>query len=250
MGSEDKKENKSKSMPYKLNSDKFKSNSRTYKIKRVRDMAEGEKPREKMISEGAGALSLAELLAVVLGVGTKKEEVFSMASRLLREYGEKAIASQKDPSAISKELNIPSNKACQIVACFELGRRLFQKKPGGLITIRNAAQAFEYLKEMGSLRKEQFRGLYLNNHYQLVHDEVISIGTIDASLVQAREVFRPALEYGASAIILAHNHPSGILKASRADTEITDQMLAASRILEIELLDHLIIAKDKYQSII
>lgn len=238
-------------MPYRLNNQSSRQNhGRAYEIKRVRDMAEGEKPREKMIAEGAGSLSLAELLAVVLGIGTKKEEVFAMASRLLREYGEKAIATQKDPLTIAKDLNLPQIKACQIVACFELGRRLFQKKPGGLITIRNAAQAFDYLKEMGSLKKEQFRGLYLNNHYQLIHDEVISIGTIDASLVQAREVFRPALEYGASAIIIAHNHPSGVLKSNRADAEITDNLLAAGKILDIEILDHLIIGTNKYLSII
>jgi DNA repair protein RadC len=238
-------------MPYRLK--KHNNNTghgRAYEIKRVRDMAEGEKPREKMIKDGVGALSLAELLAVVLGVGTKREEVFSMASRLLREYGEKAIAAQKDPLTIVKELKLPEAKACQIVACFELGRRLFQKKPGGLITIRNAAQAFAYLKDMGSLKKEQFRGLYLNNHYQLIHDEVISIGTIDASLVQAREVFRPALEYGASAIIIAHNHPSGVLKSSREDAEITGNLLAAGKILDIEILDHLIIGENKYISII
>lgn len=238
-------------MPYRLK--KHNNNTghgRAYEIKRIRDMAEGEKPREKMIKDGVGALSLAELLAVVLGVGTKREEVFSMASRLLREYGEKAIAAQKDPLTIVKELKLPEAKACQIVACFELGRRLFQKKPGGLITIRNAAQAFAYLKDMGSLKKEQFRGLYLNNHYQLIHDEVISIGTIDASLVQAREVFRPALEYGASAIIIAHNHPSGVLKSSREDAEITGNLLAAGKILDIEILDHLIIGENKYISII
>lgn len=238
-------------MPYRLKTKQANNgHGRAYEIKRVRDMAEGEKPREKMIAQGVGALSLAELLAVVLGVGTKREEVFVMASRLLREYGEKAIAAQKDPLAIVKELKMPEAKACQIVACFELGRRLFQKKPGGLVTIRNAAQAFAYLKDMGALKKEQFRGLYLNNHYQLIHDEVISIGTIDASLVQAREVFRPALEYGATAIIIAHNHPSGVLKSSRADAEITDQLLAAGKILDVEILDHLIIGENKYLSII
>ena len=238
-------------MPYKQkDNNSVLKHGKSYKIKKVRDMAEGEKPREKMILDGVGALSLAELLAVVLGVGTKKEEVFSMASRLLREYGEKAIATQKDPSNIAKDLNIPETKACQIVACFELGRRLFLKKPGGLITIRNAKQAYAHLKEMEGLKKEQFRGLYLNNHYQLVHDEVISIGTIDASLVHAREVFRPALEYGATAIIIAHNHPSGLTKASRADTEITDNLLAAGDILGIELLDHLVIGKNKFLSII
>ena len=192
-------------MPYKISDRNFVLNhGKQYKILRVRDMANDEKPREKIIKDGVGALSSAELLAVILSVGTKKEEVFSMSSRLLREYGEKGIAYQKDPTVIEKDLKIPIVKACQIVACFELGRRFYQKKPGGSITLRTAKQAFEHLKEMGNLNKEQFRGLYLNTHYQLIHDEVISIGTLDASLVQPREVFRPALEYSAAAVIRNH----------------------------------------------
>ena len=233
-------------MSYKIKDHNFVLNhGKQYKILAVRDMPDEERPREKMIESGAGALSSAELLAIVLGVGTKKEEVFSMANRLLREYGEKGIAYQKDPSVIEKDLKIPLVKACQIVACFELGRRFYQKKPGGSITIRTAQQAFAYLKDMGHLNKEQFRGLYLNTHYQLIHDEVISIGTIDASLVQAREVFRPALEYSAAAIIIAHNHPSGVLKATKADVEITNKLIEAGRILDVEVLDHLIIGKNK-----
>ena len=238
-------------MPYKISDHDFTLNhGRAYKILKVRDLPNEEKPREKLLENGPGALSAAELLAIVLGVGTKKEEVFSMSSRLLREYGEKGIAYQKDPKTIEKDLKIPTVKACQIVACFELGRRFYQKKPGGSITIRTASQAFNYLKEMGHLNKEQFRGLYLNTHYQLIHDEVISIGTLDASLVQPREVFRPALEYSAAALIIAHNHPSGVLKATKADVEITNKLIEAGRILDIDLLDHLIIGKNKFASII
>ncbi len=238
-------------MPYKISDRNFVLNhSKQYKILRVKDMLDEEKPREKMVKDGAGSLSSAELLAIVLGVGTKKEEVYSMSSRLLREYGEKGIAYQKDPSVIERDLKIPLVKACQIVACFELGRRFYQKKPGGSITVRTAKQAFEYLKDMGSLNKEQFRGLYLNTHYQLIHDEVISIGTLDSSLVQAREVFRPALEYSAAALIIAHNHPSGMIKATKADIEITNKLIEAGNILDIEVLDHLIIGKNKFASII
>lgn len=221
-----------------------------YKITRVKDLPDDEKPREKLIETGAGALSSAELLAIILGVGTKKEEVFSMANRLLREYGEKGIAYQKDPQVIQKDLGLPIAKACQIVACFELGRRFYQKKPGGSITIRTAKQAYEYLKDMRTLNKEQFRGLYLNTHYQLIHDEVISIGTLDSAIVQPREVFRPALEYSAAAIIIAHNHPSGVVKATKADSEITNKLVEAGKILDIEVLDHLIIGQNKFLSII
>jgi DNA repair protein RadC len=238
-------------MSYKISDHNFVLNhGKQYKILAVRDMPDEEKPREKMVQNGAGTLSSIELLAIVLGVGTKKEEVFSMANRLIREYGEKGIAYQKDPAIIEKNLKIPLVKACQIVACFELGRRFYQKKPGGSITIRTAKQAYEYLKDIGTLNKEQFRGLYLNTHYQLIHDEVISIGTLDASLVQPREVFRPALEYSAAAMIIAHNHPSGVLKATKADVEITNKLIEAGRILDIEVLDHLIIGKNKFASII
>lgn len=238
-------------MAYKISDHNFVLNhGKQYKIQAVRDLPDEEKPREKLIQNGAGALSSAELLTIVLGVGTKKEEVFSMANRLLREYGEKGIAYQKDPAVIEKDLKIPLVKACQIVACFELGRRFYQKRPGGSITIRTAQQAYNYLKDMGHLNKEQFRGLYLNTHYQLIHDEVISIGTLDASLVQPREVFRPALEYSAAALIIAHNHPSGVLKATKADVEITNKLIDAGHILDIEVLDHLIIGKNKFSSII
>ncbi len=238
-------------MTYKIkNSDSSLNHGKTYKIPRVKDLPEDEKPREKLVKNGINSLNMAELLAVVLGTGTKKEEVFSMSSRLLREYGEKGVAHQKDPKLIEKELKIPLTKACQIVACFELGRRFYQKKPGGLVMIRNSSQAFEHLKEMGHLNKEQFRGLYLNDRHQLVHDEVISIGTINASLVHPREVFRPALEYSAAAVIIAHNHPSGVLKATKEDVEITDKLIEAGKILGIEVLDHLIIGKNKFTSII
>lgn len=237
-------------MPYKIIDHSLVLNHGRQYVLKVKDLPEEEKPREKIIRDGVGSLSSAELLAVVLGVGTKKEEVFSMSSRLLREYGEKGVAYQKNPELIEKDLQIPLTKACQIVACFELGRRFYQKKPGGSITIRTAAQAFNYLKEMSNLKKEQFRGLYLNTHYQLIHDEVISLGTLEATIVQAREVFRPALEYSAAAVIIAHNHPSGILKATKADVEVTSQLIAAGNILGIEILDHLIIGQDKYISII
>lgn len=238
-------------MAYKISDRNFVLNhGRQYKITRVKDLPDEERPREKMIRDGVGSLSSAELLAIILSVGTKKEEVFSMASRLLREYGEKGIAYQKDPQIIERDLDVPLAKACQISACFELGRRFYQKKPGGSVAIRTAAQAFNYLKDMSGLNKEQFRGLYLNTHYQLIHDEVISIGTLDAALIQPREVFRPALEYSAAAVIIAHNHPSGVLKATKADIEITNKLLEAGKILDIEVLDHLIIGKNKFASII
>lgn len=190
------------------------------------------------------------MLAILLATGTKKEDIMTMATRLLKDYGEKSLLSQTKAQTISKELDIPITKACQLIACFELGRRFLQKNYQGKQVIRNSKDAFKYLIDMRLLNKEQFRGLYLNHHYQLIHDEVISLGTINASLVHPREVFRPAIEHSASAIIIAHNHPSGKITASEDDIKITKKLQEAGNLLGIELLDHLIIANNKYISVI
>lgn len=222
---------------------------KTYELK-LRDLPAEERPREKLIKHGPAVLSVAELIAIILGVGTKREEVLAMSRRLLKEYGDSAIVNQKDPKKIEDLLGIPLVKACQVVACFELGRRFFKahdgKKP---ITVRTASQVYEYLKDMRDLPKEHLRGLYLNNHYQLIHDEVISIGSLTSNIIHPREVFRPALEYSASAVILAHNHPSGVAKPSEADIAITRQIVEAGKILGVNVLDHLIITKSKFESV-
>jgi DNA repair protein RadC len=219
-------------------------------VLKLRDLPVNEKPREKLIKYGPSVLSLTELFAVVLNVGTKKEEVLTMSRRLLKEYGDSAIVDQRDPNKIKELLGIPLGKACQIVACFELGRRFF-KTPDGRkpITIRTASQVYNYLKDMQELPKEHLRGLYLDAHYQLIHDEVVSIGTLTSNIIHPREVFRPALEYSASAVILAHNHPSGIAKPSDADVAITRQIVEAGKILGISLLDHVIVTKNKFESV-
>lgn len=218
-------------------------------VLRIRDLPLSEKPREKLIALGPTNLTVAELVAIILEVGTKKEEVLVMAERILKEYGEKAIIHETNPQKLSEALGIPITKACRLIASFELGRRYFASRSGRAVYVRNAKQAYQYLRGMGSLQKEQFRGLYLNSRYQVVHDEVISVGSLTANIVHPREVFQPALEYGAVAIIIAHNHPSGNLLPSNADLEVTEQLDAAGRLLGIDLLDHLIITNQAYKSI-
>lgn len=219
-------------------------------VLKVKDMPSDEKPREKLIKVGPDSLAMTELVAILLGFGTKKEEVMSMASRILKEYGEKAIINEKDPERLSQALQIPLPKACQLIASFELGRRFYQKKSGKAVFVSTAKQAFDYLKDMSEMKKEQLRGLYLNSRYQVIHEEIISVGSLTSNIVHPREVFQPAIEYGAVAVIIAHNHPSGRLEATKADYEATERLLVASRILGIDLLDHLVIADGKYKSII
>lgn len=219
-------------------------------ILKIKDLPEEDKPREKLLKYGSGSLSASELIAIVLNVGTKKEGVLAMSNRILKEYGEKSIINQSNPKILNDELDIPIIKACQIVACFELGRRFFRKRTGGAITIRTAKQAFQYLFDMRDLPKEQLRGLYLNSRYRLIHDEVISVGSLTANIIHPREIFKPAIEYSAAAIIIAHNHPSGSSKPTKSDLEVTAQIVKAGEILGIDLLDHIIIAKNKFTSII
>jgi DNA repair protein RadC len=172
-------------------------------IFRVRDVPIESGPADKLIRRGSETLSVGELLAVVLTAETGKEEIFAMSSRILKEYGERSIAHETNPAVLARESGIPLAQACQIVACFELGRRFFQTNGRGSVAIRTARQAFEYLKDMRDLPKEQLRGIYVNSRHRVVHDEVISIGSIAANIVHPREVFQPAFEHGAVALLVA-----------------------------------------------
>ena len=215
-----------------------------------RDVPDDMRPREKLMREGPTTLSLPELLAVMLTAGTKKEDIMAMCNRILKQYGEKSLSGERDPKRLSKELKIPIVKAHQIVASVEFGRRLFEPNPSRAKTIRTARDVFEYTKNMRDLPREHLRGIYLNQHSKVIHDEVISIGTVDAHLIHPREVWKPAIDYGAVAVILVHNHPSGNIKPSKADIEITEQLAAVGRILGIELIDHVIVSSKGFTSLI
>ncbi|MDB5259492.1 MAG: repair protein RadC [Candidatus Taylorbacteria bacterium] len=232
----------------KSGSDSVAKGIRQYPLK-IHDLPEDSRPREKLMKQGPEALTLPELLAVILGTGSTKEPLLSMSNRIIREYGERSVISENNAKKLAEDLSIPEGKACQIVACGEIGRRLYQKNSSGFTVIRSAQDVHEYLRDMHNLPKEHLRGLYLNSHNRIIHDEVISIGTINANLVHPREVFRPAVEYSAAAIVLAHNHPSGVLTPSAQDVEITNQLIEAGKVIGINILDHVIITKDSFSSI-
>jgi DNA repair protein RadC len=215
----------------------------------IRDIPNEQKPREKILRDGPGILSIAELWAVILGLGTKREDVITMSNRILKEYGERSITQETDPKKLSDDLNIPLGKATQIIATLELGKRLFERNPTGARIIRTAQDVYDYTKNMWDLPKEHLRGIYLNSHYKVIHDETLSIGTIDANIIHPREVLRPALEYAAAAIILVHNHPSGNLELSEDDIAITHQLIQACKIIGIDLVDHVIVSPQGFTSI-
>jgi len=216
----------------------------------IHDLPPDEKPREKLLAQGPEALSVQELTVLLLVTGTVKEDVLSMVNRVVRDYGERNVFAERDAGKLSKDLDIPIVKACQIVAAGELGRRHYDKTAMTSTTIRNAKDVFEYLADMRDLPKEHMRGLYLNAHGRIIRDEVISIGTVNSNLLHPREVFHPAIVSNAAAVIVAHNHPSGETTPSAEDIEVTKQLVQAGKILGIALLDHVIITKDAYTSVI
>lgn len=222
--------------------------ARQYVLK-LRDLPDDDKPREKLIEHGVQSLSLQELISVILNTGTKKEDVASMSQKIVREYGNSALTGTMDPSIMALELDIPIGKACQVVACSEIGRRLYKRSDVGLAVIRTADDVYNHLADMQTLPKEQLRGLYLDTHNRVIHQEIISIGTVNSNIVHAREVFRPALEYNAAAVVLAHNHPSGVATPSASDLAITKQIIEAGKIVGIHLLDHVIITKEGFASV-
>jgi DNA repair protein RadC len=208
-------------------------------------------PREKLLTEGVEALSVSELLAIVFNTGYRGESVLQLADRLLQEYGSQSLPDQRNVRAVQQETGLPLVKSCQLVACFELGRRYFDRQPHERSSrpVRSPRDVYEHLREMTTLRKEQLRGLYLNVRNVIIHEETISIGTMNSNLVHPVEVFRPAVEHSAVGVIIAHNHPSGEPEPSDEDLAITAQLAQAASLLNISLLDHVIVAENGFKSL-
>ena len=205
-------------------------------------------PREKLLTGDTEQLSIQELVSVIIGMGSKSEDVYTLSNRIIREYGSKALAEERSPKKLQEVLSIGEVNACKLVATFELGRRFYSNKILNRKLIRGPEDVFEYAKDMSTLVKENFRGLFLNSKNYIIHDEIISIGHLTASLVHPREVFKSAIEYSAAGIIVLHNHPSGDPEPSENDKKITKTLVETGKILNIPVLDHIIIGDEKYYS--
>ena len=217
-----------------------------YKAK-IKDMPEDERPRERLIKYGPKHLSTAELLAIVMRVGTREENVLAVAKKLLEKYNLPAL-SKCDVIELRKTLGIGDAKACQIVACFELGTRLLtyeSKTP--IRTPQDVADLF--MPELRYLKKEIFKGVYLDTKNRVIGDETVSVGSLNTNIVHPREVFKKAIEKSAASIILVHNHPSGDPTPSSEDIELTKRMLEAGTLMGIEVFDHIIIGDGTYISL-
>ena len=216
---------------------------------KIKSLPLDDRPREKLIKHGPATLSDSELLAIILGTGTKKEDVLSLSNKLLSKFDIKKL-SRARISNLKKSLGVGDVKACQISACFELGRRLAKFKEYKNAILREAKDAAKiFIPEMSSLKKEHFKGIYLNSRKRIIRTETLFIGSLNESVIHPREIFQIALEENAAALILLHNHPSGDPTPSNFDIKITKELIKAGEILGIPVLDHIIIGAGKYISL-
>ncbi len=200
-----------------------------------------------LLIDGAEKLREYELLAVALS-GRGYNFSLKTARMLFDSYGANIVSAESNPGRLAEDLGVTIEDAIRIVAVFALARRCFPANGGAENRIRNAEDAYGLLLEMGSLKKEHLKGLYLNIQNKVVHQEIISIGTLSSANVKPRDIFTPALEYAASSIIVAHNHPSGDPSPSPSDIAFTEQIAHAGALLGVELLDHLIIGGETFFS--
>jgi len=206
------------------------------------------KPREKLKQYGPKALEDDELLAIILAKGNRRENVFQLSKRLLKGFAREGLLNGQKIADVQEEFGIGFVQACQIIASFELGKRFYANEPPGQ-RIQSMEEAYNIVKNMQYLHKEYLRGLYINSRHKLIHDEIITIGSLDSNIIHPREVFRPAIEYGAYAVILAHNHPSGESNPSPTDIETTQKLQKIGELIQIPLLDHIVVGKEAYTSI-
>ncbi|EAX48113.1 DNA repair protein RadC [Thermosinus carboxydivorans Nor1] len=216
----------------------------------LKELPEEERPREKLLAKGPAALSNVELLAILLRTGTKNQSVMRLAEGLLAMQDGLAKVSRLTAQELSKIKGIGAAKAVTLVAAMELGKRLASLEAMQRAVIRSPQDIRDLM--MPRLRyetKEHFVALLLSTKNHVLAMPVISVGSLNASLVHPRELFREAINHSAAAVILVHNHPSGDPTPSREDIEITGKMVQAGEILGIAVLDHVIIGDGKYVSL-
>jgi DNA repair protein RadC len=216
----------------------------------IRDLPTGERPRERLIRAGEGALSTSELLAIILRTGTGGESVLDMASRLLSCYGGLAGLARASFAELEAERGMGEAKTSQLKAAIELGRRMLLSSPEDRFLVRSPSDVAQLLMaEMAHLQQEHFQVLYLDTRNRLLGSETVYVGSLNASHIRVAEVFRDAVKRNCAAIIVAHNHPSGDPTPSPEDVEVTRQLVAAGNLLDIEVLDHLIIGQQRFVSL-
>jgi DNA repair protein RadC len=217
----------------------------------LRDLPISDRPRERLLQHGIEALSSQEILALILGRGTKGEPVMVASQRLLSTFGNVKGIADASLEELMQIKGIGTAKAAQIKAAFELGRRAAAsdyQATGGMVSNPEEVVAQIRMK-LKDKKKEHFRVLLLDTRNRVIKMSEVSVGSLNASIVHPREVFKEAISTSAASVILAHNHPSGDPQPSKEDLEITSNLVAAGQLMGIEVLDHIIVADKGYLSL-
>ncbi|PBJ13941.1 DNA repair protein RadC [Flavobacterium sp. ACN6] len=217
----------------------------------IKNWSEDDKPREKLMLKGKEALSDAELIAILIGSGSRNESAVSLSKRILASAGNINALGKMSISNLMQFKGVGEAKAISIVAALELGRRQRSEDALQFKKITSSKAVFEIMQPIiGQLPHEEFWVLFLNNANKVISKSQLSKGGIAGTIVDARLVFKLALENAATGLILCHNHPSGNLTPSDADKQITKKMKLAGESLDVKVLDHLIITESKYYSFV
>ena len=213
-------------------------------------LPEEDRPRERLKKHGVTALSAAELLAIILGNGTKGKSVLMMATELLTKFGSLESLAQATLSELCQVRGLGPAKAIQLMAAFGIGNRLAEQQGPQETKVRTPAQAYSVVRSrLQALKKEVFLLLMLDTKATLIAQEMVSMGTLSRTPVHPREVFYPAIRHHAASLILAHNHPSGDPTPSEADRQLTDRLVHAAKIIGIPINDHIIVGSQGYVSL-
>ena len=209
-----------------------------------------ERPRERLLHSGPGCLSDGELLAVLLGTGTPVQNVVELARGLLEQWGGLAPLLASNPAELARIKGLGPARVARLVAAVEIGRRYLEAPQDPRRTLVAPAEAARFFKaRLLDLPHEVFCCLFLDTRHRLIRYEELFRGTIDGATVYPREVVKRALQYNASAVILGHNHPSGVSEPSEADRSITLKLAKALALVEIRLLDHLVVSRGGHVSL-
>jgi DNA repair protein RadC len=211
---------------------------------------EHDRPRERLFAHGVGVLADAELVALQLGTGRRGRSALDLARDLLAAYGSLGELAARDPAELAGPAGLGPARAARLAGAFELGRRLRARTPGQRTVLSSPAAVYAaFAPLMEDLTHEVFRVALLDAQNGLLRDRVVSTGTLSASLVHPREVFKPAILESAAAIILLHNHPSGDPTPSREDVRLTRQLAECAQLLDLRLHDHVIVGRGRYVSL-
>jgi len=214
---------------------------------RIKDLPKELRPRERMLETEPSTLTNNELLCIILGSGTKGQDVGEIAEKVFPQYAAPMLYYGMAPRKLAHNLNIPITHACKLAALFELGKRYYVEKEEVYITSPETVR--KRLAYLEAKTKEYLVGIYLNARNQIIHEEVLGIGTVNEALFSPKEALEPAIIHNAVSMLIVHNHPSGNPHPSDADIASTKRVLKASRIMGIQLLDHIIIGnKGRYYS--